>query len=81
VHAKLGRKNRESRRLTGGIGASWDPFHPLEKNAALHIAMLISVKNVAASGEYPSRDAGDEAGLIGAVEQGYVGGLHGVKTV
>jgi hypothetical protein len=59
VHAQLGRKSRECRRLVGGIGASRNPFHPLEKNSALHIAMLIGVKNVAASGEYPSGNAGD----------------------
>jgi hypothetical protein len=42
--------------------------------------MLIGVKNIAASGKYPSCDAGDESGLIGAVEQSDVGGLHGVKA-
>jgi hypothetical protein len=41
----------------------------LEKHARLHIAVLVGVQNVTPALENPTRDPGDEAGLIGTVKE------------
>ena len=44
------------------------PLDPLEKHAGLHVAVLVSMEDVAAAFEDPTGDARDEAGLIRPVQ-------------
>jgi hypothetical protein len=59
----------ESSGVGRGVAVGRDPLDALEKNARLHIAVLVGVQNVAPALKNPTRDPGDETGLIGAMEK------------
>ena len=79
-HAHLHPERRRERlevpriALRHTLGADGFPLDALEKNPGFHVAVLIGVEDVAPAREDPTGYAGDEAGLIGAVQEGDEGG-------
>ena len=52
-----------------GVAVRRHPLDALEEYARLHIAVLVGVEDVTPALKDPTGDPGDEAGLIGAVEE------------
>ena len=78
-HAQPGGKGAE-RRGIGRLGPRLgDPLDALKEDARLHVAVLVRMQDVAPAFEDPTRHAGHETGLVGAVQQGDErdGGGHG----
>ena len=63
-HAEISGEAPKLCRTRIQIASSRHPFDALEKNPCLHVAMLVSVKDIAASLEDPTGNAGNESGLV-----------------
>ena len=57
-------------RVGRGIAAGRLPFNALEKNACLHVAMLVGMENITAALKNPPSHARHNSGLIRTVKQG-----------